>query len=139
MHPDAPLAHRAAMAAARQGRLWEMHDLIFEGKRNLKKENLLAEARSLNLDMNRFTADLESDEIRKQVEADLLEGKRLGIDGTPEFFVNGRPLSGARPLEQFQILINSELARMGKPIPATAVDPAPRPPAAPPPAVETVE
>ncbi len=139
MHPDAPLAHRAAMAAARQGRFWEMHDLIFEGKRNLKKENLLAEARSLNLDMTRFTADLESDEIRKQVEADLLEGKRLGIDGTPEFFVNGRPLSGARPLEQFQILINSELARMGKPIPATAVAPAARLAAARPPAVKPAD
>jgi len=126
MHPDAPLAHMAAMAAARQGRFWEMHDLIFDGKRNLKKENLLVEARSLNLDMARFTADLESAEIRKQVEADLLEGKRLGIEGTPEFFVNGRPLSGARPLEQFQVLINSELARLGKPIPATAVPPAPR-------------
>src|SRR5205807_9530516 len=83
-------------------------------------------ARSLNLDMARFTADLESAEVRKQVEADLLEGRRLGIDGTPEFFVNGRPLSGARPMAQFQILINSELARMGKPIPATAVPPAPR-------------
>ena len=139
MHPDAPLAHRAAMAAARQGRFWEMHDLIFEGKRNLKKENLLAEARSLNLDLTRFTADLESDEIRKQVEADLLEGKRLGIDGTPEFFVNGRPLSGARPLEQFQILINSELARMGKPIPATAVAPAARLAAAHPPAANPAD
>jgi len=126
MHPDAPLAHMAAMAAARQGRFWEMHDLIFDGQRNLKKENLLAEARSLNLDMARFTADLESAEVRKQVEADLLEAKRLGIDGTPEFFVNGRPLSGARPLGQFQVLINSELARLGKPIPATAVPPAPR-------------
>lgn len=127
MHPDAPLAHMAAMAAARQGRFWEMHDLIFDGKRNLKKENLLAEARSLNLDMTRFIADLEGAEVRKQVEADLLEGKRLGIDGTPEFFVNGRALSGARPLEQFQLLINSELAILGKPIPATAVRPAPRP------------
>src|SRR5258708_31949506 len=97
MPPDAPLAHSAAMAAARQGRFWEMHDLIFEGKRNLKKENLLAEARSLNLDMNRFTADLESDEIRKQVEPALLEGKRLGINGTPDFFVKGTPPSGAPP------------------------------------------
>src|SRR5262249_7566895 len=50
-HPDALLAHAAVVAAAQQGKFWEMHDLIFQNQGNLKRDNLLAEARSLNLEM----------------------------------------------------------------------------------------
>jgi protein-disulfide isomerase len=114
-HADSPLAHAAALAAERQGKFWEMHDLIFANQRNLKRDNLLAEARSLNLDMDRFTADLDSADIRKQLEADKKEGQGLGVNGTPSFFMNGKPLSGAMPIEQFQAAINNELAALGKP------------------------
>jgi protein-disulfide isomerase len=114
-HADSPLAHTAALAAERQGKFWEMHDLIFANQRNLKRDNLLAEARSLNLDMDRFTADLDSADIGKQLAADKKEGEGLGINGTPSFFINGKPLSGAMPMEQFQAAINNELIALGKP------------------------
>ncbi len=114
-HADSPLAHAAALAAERQGKFWEMHDLIFANQHNLKRDNLLAEARSLNLDMDRFTADLDSADIKKQLESDKQEGQGLGINGTPSFFINGKPLSGAMPLEQFQAAINNELIALGKP------------------------
>jgi protein-disulfide isomerase len=124
MHPDAPLAHAAAMAAARQGKFWEMHDLIFAGQRKMKRDNLLADARSLNLDMERFTADLDGDEVRQQVEADKKEGAALGLDGTPEFFINGKLFSGALPLDRFQTAISRELTALGQPIPAVPAVPA---------------
>lgn len=119
-HADSPLAHAAALAAERQGKFWEMHDLIFANQHNLKRDSLLAEARSLNLDMDRFTADLDSADIKKQLEADKKEGQGLGINGTPSFFINGKPLSGALPMEQFQAAINNALMALGKPaVPVT--------------------
>ena len=117
-HADSPLAHSAAMAAARQGKFWEMHDLIFAGQQNMKRDSLLAEARSLNLDMARFTTDLDSDELKHLVALDRRDGMGLGVSGTPAFFINGKPFSGAMPLDQFQAVINNELASLGKPVPA---------------------
>jgi protein-disulfide isomerase len=125
-HADSPLAHAAALAAERQGKFWEMHDLIFANQHNLKRDSLLAEARSLNLDMDRFTADLESADTKRQLEADKKEGQGLGVNGTPAFFINGTSLSGAMPIEQFQAAINNALVALGKPAePVTlAVQPA---------------
>jgi protein-disulfide isomerase len=119
-HADSPLAHSAAMAAARQGKFWEMHDLIFSGQQNMKRDSLLAEAGSLNLDMARFTTDLDSDELKQQIEVDRRDGLRLGVSGTPAFFINGKPFSGAMPLDQFQAAINTELTLAGKPVPTIA-------------------
>ena len=114
-HADSPVAHAAALAAERQGKFWEMHDLIFANQRNLKRDNLLAEARSLNLDMDRFTADLDSGDVKQQLEADKKEGEGLGVNGTPAFFINGKSFSGAMPIEQFQAAINNALLALGKP------------------------
>jgi protein-disulfide isomerase len=114
-HADSPLAHAAALAAERQGKFWEMHDLIFANQHNLKRDSLLSEARSLNLDMVKFTGDLDSADIKKQLEADKKEGQGLGVNGTPAFFINGTSLSGAMPIEQFQAAINNALVALGKP------------------------
>ena len=114
-HADSPLAHAAALAAERQGKFWEMHDLIFANQRNLKRDNLLTEARSLNLDMDRFTSDLDSADVKQQLETDKKEGEGLGVNGTPAFFINGKSFSGAMPMEQFQAAINNALLALGKP------------------------
>lgn len=119
-HANSPLAHAAALAAERQGKFWEMHDLIFANQHNLKRNSLLAEARSLNLDMDKFTADLDSADIKEQLAADKKEGEGLGINGTPAFYINGTFLSGAMPIEQFQAAINNALVALGKPaVPVT--------------------
>jgi len=114
-HADSPLAHAAALAAERQGKFWEMHDLIFANQHNLKRDSLLADARSLNLDIVKFTADLDSADIKRQLEADKKEGEGLGVNGTPAFFINGTSFSGAMPIEQFQVAINNALVALGKP------------------------
>ena len=110
-HADSSLAHRAALAAGEQGKFWEMHDLIFAGQSAIKKDDLLAKARRLNLDMAKFTADLESDKLREQVEHDKSEGDQLGISGTPTFFINGVKYTGAMPIGQFTAALKQAVPR----------------------------
>ena len=122
-HLDAPLAHRAALAAGEQGKFWEMHDAIFRDQRAMKRDDLVRLAGSLGLEMTRFTADLDNERLKGLVQRDMAEGLRVGVDGTPTFFVNGHRLVGAKPFEAFKALIDRELAR---PTTAAAERPAPR-------------
>ena len=111
MHSDAPLAHRASIAADQQGRFWEMHDKIFTNIRDLSRPTLIEHARDLELDVPRFLRDLDSEELIAQLDRDIAESERLGITGTPTFFINGNLVSGAQPYENFQVLVERELAR----------------------------
>ncbi len=111
-HPDAPLAHRASIAADQQGRFWEMHDKIFTNIRDLSRSTLIGHARDLELDVPRFIRDLDSAELIAQLDRDVAESERLGITGTPTFFINGSLVSGAQPYENFQALVERELARV---------------------------
>ena len=107
-HKDAPLAHEASMAAGEQGKFWEMHDLLFERK-TLARPALLGMAKELGLDVPRFTKDLDSHRFRPTLVADQREGSELGVDGTPTFFINGKQVVGAVPIEQFRKVIDAEL------------------------------
>jgi protein-disulfide isomerase len=115
IHPKAPEASAAAEAAHRQGKFWEMHDRIFANQQELSLEKYTQYAQELGLDVEKFKRDLTSDEVKKRVDADAAEAAKLEVTGTPGFFVNGRFLSGARPFEDFQKLIDEELAAVGKP------------------------
>ena len=112
MHPDAPLAHRASIAADQQDRFWDMHDKIITNIRNLSRSTLIGHARDLELDVARFLRDLDSEELMAQLDRDIAEASRLGITGTPTFFINGSLVSGAQPYENFQALVERELARV---------------------------
>ena len=109
-HTAAPLAHRAAFAAQQQGKFWEMHDRIFANQRAMEREALLAHASALGLDLARFTADLDSPRAQAVLDRDQAEAAKVGVDGTPTFFVNGTPLVGAQPLEAFTAAIDKALA-----------------------------
>ena len=109
-HTAAPLAHRAAFAAQQQGKFWEMHDRIFANQRAMDREALLAHASALGLDVARFTADLDSPRAQAVLDRDQAEAAKVGVDGTPTFFVNGTPLIGAQPLEAFTAAIDKALA-----------------------------
>ena len=113
MHKNAPAAHAAAAAAHAQGRFWEMHDLIFANQRDLSPETLFGYARQLGLNVERFQRDLVSTQVQQEVAADAAEAARLGVTGTPAFFINGRFLSGAKPFEEFQRIIDEELKTAG--------------------------
>lgn len=95
VHPYAWPAAEAAEAAGAQGQFWPMHDLLFEDQEHLAPPDLLARARLLNLDVDRFTEDLRSRVFEGKVQADFLSGVHSGVQGTPTFFINGVRYQGA--------------------------------------------
>ena len=113
MHPGAPAAHAAAEAAHRQGKFWPMHDKIFANPRAVDAATLAGYAREIGLDVERFEIDSRSEAVRARIDADAEEARKLGVTGTPSFFVNGRFLSGAQPYESFKRLIDEELGNPG--------------------------
>jgi protein-disulfide isomerase len=94
MHPLAARAAEAARCAGAQGKFWEFHDSLFQTKR-LQVSELKQQAVALKLDTARFDQCLDSKEQTAAVKNDTLEGQRLGLTGTPSFFVNGHFMSGA--------------------------------------------
>jgi protein-disulfide isomerase len=113
-HPDAPLAAEAALAAEEQGKFWEMHDRLMASQRNLAREDLEAYAREIGLDMGKFGQALDAQAHKSRIDQDIAVAEKVGARGTPTFFINGRKLSGAQPLEAFKAVIDEELARAQK-------------------------
>jgi len=109
IHAKAPAAHAAAEAAHRQGKFWEMHDLIFANQAQMAPEKYLEYARQLGLNVERFKREMEAAETKQRIEDDVREAATLGGFGTPAFFINGKYLSGAKPFEQFKTIIDTEL------------------------------
>jgi len=107
-HANALLAAMAARSAQAQGKFWEFHDLLFSGQR-LDPGVILSYAKHADLDMAALVADLESLEYGPEVRRDARQARRLGVTSTPTFFINGRKLSGAKPLAKFDQLIAEEL------------------------------
>jgi protein-disulfide isomerase len=101
-------------AAGKQGKFWEMHDKIFENQKAISDENLVAWAGELGLDVEQFKKDMASEELKKKITEQQTQGVTLGARGTPAFFVNGRFLSGAQPVESFKKLIDEEKAKAEK-------------------------
>lgn len=108
-HPHAEPAARAALAAARQGRFWEMHDRLFANARNLTDADLEQHAAAIGLDLTRFRADLQSAPITEQVARDRQQAAALGVTGTPTLFINGKILAGAQPVASVRVAIEEEL------------------------------
>jgi len=90
MHPKAREAAKAAIAADKQGKFWQMHDLLFKNQDELQTANLDDYARQIGLDMKRFEADMQSPETEKKIESDVTEGRAAGVDSTPSIYVNDR-------------------------------------------------
>ena len=99
----------AAEAARRQGKFWEMHDKLFANSRELTDENFAAWAAELSLDVEQFERDRKDPALAELVKKQAQEIHALGAMGTPAFFVNGRYVRGAQPLESFKKLVDSEL------------------------------
>ena len=108
LHPQAMAASKAALAAGRQGKYWEMHDLLFRNQRDLSPERLTQLAESLHLDVMQFQKDLESPEVLAQISREQQEGKAADVMGTPTIFVNGKRLMN-RSLDGFRQMIDSSL------------------------------
>ncbi|MEO8601569.1 MAG: thioredoxin domain-containing protein [bacterium] len=122
IHPQAMPAALAAVAAGRQGKFWEMHDLLFANQRALSPEQIREYARKAGLDLTKFDADLASDEVKAAVQEDMALAQRVGVRGTPSLFVNGR-LVQVRSLDGFKQIIEPLLNPS-----AAAARPRPTPP-----------
>jgi protein-disulfide isomerase len=114
-HKDARPAAEASACADEQGKFWEYHQLLFESAPTLDAKKLRQIAEQTKLDVKAFDACLAEGRQKTKVQNDLDAGRVAGVSGTPAFFVNGIPLSGARPLEEFSKVIDSELAKGKKP------------------------
>ena len=110
-HPNAMPAAKAAYAAFKQGKFWEMHDKLFTDQSKLSPAVYDQYAQELGLNMDKFHADENSPAAEAAIKADSDEGTKLGASGTPTFFINGRKLVGAQPVEQFKAIIDDELKK----------------------------
>jgi len=96
IHPEAELAAAASRCAGEQGKFWEYHDALFEAAGDLKGPSLMSRAERLALDSEEFDACLRSGKFKDAIEADFQEAIRLGVTGTPAFFVNGTLVPGSQ-------------------------------------------
>jgi protein-disulfide isomerase len=88
IHPQAYVSAVTAEAAGKQGKFWEMQDLIFENQAKINKNYLLSLAEIMHLDLAQFAKDLKSEVIRNKIDTDFEGGIRSGVNGTPTFFLN---------------------------------------------------
>jgi protein-disulfide isomerase len=121
VHMDFPLPfHQHAMDSARaarcandQGKFWQYRDSLFANQAKLAPADLKATAKTLGLNTTQFDACFDKAKYDGQIKADQAAGEKVGVDGTPAFFVDGRPLTGAQPLPKFEELVDDELANGG--------------------------
>lgn len=117
---DSEATALAARAAGEQGMFWEFHDAVFaaapaSGHPDMPREKLIGFAEEIGIpDLARFEEDLDSDELREALQADMAEADSLGIRSTPTFLVNATPLVGAQPEPVFRQVIAHELDLAGQ-------------------------
>jgi protein-disulfide isomerase len=111
LHPGATKAHEAARCANEQGKFWAYHDKLFAAPPNSSPEVFRGLAKEVGLNTKDFEICVNSGKYEAVIKEDIAEGNRVGITGTPAFFINGRLVSGAQPLEAFARIIDDELSR----------------------------
>jgi protein-disulfide isomerase len=113
IHPNARPAALAAAEALQQGKFWEMHDKLFQNYSQLTRENLSNIAMQVGLDMDKFEKAMQTEAHKATVDKDMAESQRIGVRGTPSFFVNGRKVM-SRDFDTFKRMIEEAL-KSGKP------------------------
>jgi protein-disulfide isomerase len=108
-HQNSMFAHIAANCANKQGKYWELFNILFQNTGSLEKANVLKFASDLHLDMKSFEECTNDSSILSEIQEDINEGQELGVNGTPAFFINGIMIEGAQPLSAFEKIIDQEL------------------------------
>ena len=109
-HPNARQAAIAALAAHKQGKFWEFHSQIFANYKELSPQKLDEITNSFDLDMAQFKKDLLSQDVLSLIVRDIREGQKIGVNGTPTLFLNGKHVVN-RTFKYIDKLIQEELAR----------------------------
>jgi predicted DsbA family dithiol-disulfide isomerase len=110
IHPSAQRAAEASRCAAEQGRFWAYHERLFTSE-SLDAKTLKDHAKDAGLNQATFEQCLDTGRQRDAVDRDAQQGRLAGVTGTPAFFINGIPLSGAQPAAAFEKIIDEELAK----------------------------
>lgn len=114
-HQNSMTSASAVEAAGKQGKYWEMHDIVFENQRDWgEKQNATPEifegyAKQLGLNFTKFQQDVTSQEVKNRIERDKNTGTKLGIQGTPTFFLNGKKIENPRGYEEFKKMLDDAL------------------------------
>lgn len=114
-HQNAMPAARAAEAAGKQGKFWEMYRQIFStqsdwSKNGNAKDVFVGYAEKLGLDKNKFATDMSSSEVSAKIQNDYKSGVALEVQGTPSFFINGKKINNPSSFEAFQKIILDAIA-----------------------------
>jgi protein-disulfide isomerase len=112
-HKYSRQAAAAVIAADRQGKFWEFHDLLFRNYKQLSAQKIRDISVILGMDTERFQNDLKDPQIQGIIDQEISEAARLGVNSTPTVFINGKRLRDRR-LVGFQTLIEKELKKSGK-------------------------
>ncbi len=109
-HRNAMFAHIAANCSISQGKYWEYNNLLFKNGDKLKKENVIALAGKVGLNMGEFNRCIANEsEAKRSIEEDIAAGQKYGVNGTPAFFINGIMVEGNMPIQNFTKIIDEEL------------------------------
>jgi len=103
------LPHEAVGCASEQGKFWPYHDHVFQHQNAMAEKDLIKYAGKVGLEVAKFTACLKSGRRKAEIKKDIAAAKKLGLTGTPAFFVNGRFLPGYLPFDKFKALVEEEL------------------------------
>jgi protein-disulfide isomerase len=112
IHANAVKAAEAAQCAGDQGKYWDMHEKLFANQQALELTALKGYAKDLNLDQAKFDQCLDSGTKSKVIEESKKVAEKVGVNGTPAFFINGYKLNGAQPFEEFKTIIDAELSQL---------------------------
>lgn len=115
IHPNGLPSSKASEAAGKQGKFWEMHDLLYKEQEKWAttsdaKEVFTGYAKTLGLDITRFSADFDSKETEAAIQEDFTGGLKLGVQGTPTFFLNGKKISNPSDYQDLKAQLEDALA-----------------------------
>ena len=111
MHSQAALAAAAALAAQRQGKFWQLHDAMYADRTHLSRQNILAMAEKIGLDVKRFQQDWDSPSVKQALAKEQKEGDDLAVNGTPTIFIDGQRYNGDLALDALRPIIDKEIKR----------------------------
>ena len=102
---------QAALAAQRQGKFWQLHDAMYANRTHLTRQNILALAGTIGLDVKRFEQDWDSPAIKQALAKEQQEGDAVGVNGTPTIFIDGQRYNGDLALDALRPIIDKEIKR----------------------------
>jgi protein-disulfide isomerase len=114
-HPQAGLAHDAAMTAAHEGHFWPMANYIFDHQESAREQDLIAYAGRLGMDQAKFVETIHSHRYTPRVDADLADGFQRGVRGSPVIFVNGKRIDGVPSLKELTAYVDAALSAKSDP------------------------